>query len=135
MSGFNNLIIQIKSCLITQDRENGYAHPVEPVLKKLIENYEIDFIKYMMLSITDEQDFIFLADLLMCLGYFSNLDWVDMIYQKSLSHSCVTVRDAAVQMLEAHNRIDIIKKYNNEEVPWLKSYIESIIRHSENKTI
>ena len=131
MPSFNSIISDLKHSLLHHPYEDGHIAPAASIVSQLLEDHEIEFLKYLMVTLPKDPDISFIADTLRCVGHLAPPEWSDILFQKALSHPSIVIRDATVQMLELNNRISILKTHK-ETVNWLKSYIEEVIKESES---
>jgi hypothetical protein len=132
MSDFNGLLLDFRQSLKNYSFENGMISPAGLIVKQLVDKYEIEFLKYLMILLSQEKDIQLIADTINCISHVVDPSWSKILLQKAISHPSVIIRDAVVQSIDDQDDIEILRNHK-EEVPWLKSYIESIIRHRDKR--
>ena len=101
----------------------------EALMYQLIREDEPQFIQYLTKTVSSGTNFLLTANILKVLGKVTCSDWADEIFTNAISHSDLDVRDAAARSLDIHGRLDILKA-NQEQIPWMRDYIETILLNS-----
>lgn len=125
---------QIRAVIDRQPVEIGFNHPVEEILTEGLARRQTDVISWIrsILSKTREPNVV--SAIVTCLGRVTedtHPGWAIEIVGHALEHSDISVRDAAVQVLEAWETPEILGLLINhrEDIPWLRKYIENIVSH------
>ena len=129
---------EILSAIDAEPIEDGYRHPAEKLLKLSLIEHSSETILWLHNIISRENNASIVASILKCLGRVELEicnDWGFNLVGTALEHPDVEVRDAAVQVLEIWGTaegIRLLKKHRSrEQVVWLRSYIERVIRDLE----
>ncbi len=125
---------EILSAIYAEPVEDGYSHPAEEVLRKLVVHFPQKTSNWLYNTVQYETNAGIVASILKCLGRLEPNGYIDhglAIAEAALKHHDVEVRDAAVQMLEewgSEKAVGILDQHlKNEEVDWLRDYIESVL--------
>ena len=125
---------EILSAIYDEPVEDGYSHPAEEVLRKLVTRLPQKTSSWLYNTVQYETNPCIVASILKCLGRLKLNGYIDQgltIAEAALKHHDVEVRDAAVQMLELwgiEKAVGILERHlKKEEVDWLRDYIESVI--------
>jgi len=126
-------ITNLISAIMDQPVEDGYFHPGEEILKKALVEEKQSFGKWMIWLVKKEPNSSLAADIVKLAGRLEaseNQPWYLELAKIALSHSEVEVRDAGVQALELWATVEAVNllKGHNDSSPWLKEYIERIIK-------
>lgn len=123
---------QLQGMFIAEPIEDGVTHPAQNLIEKALEEDE-PLVSEWIRAFVDTQRPSFAAAALKCAGRLlspGSEQWRMSLVEQALKHEDPEVRDAAVQALESwggERAVEILKKHH-EPRPWLRDYIDRVIR-------
>lgn len=118
--------------------ENGVTHPAEEIISQFLLKSKgplvFTWLEELIVNTTRPA---FVSSIILCLGRFEQLgtaDWRATIIRQSLASENIEIRDAAVQAAESWGGSSIrdILLQHNEQILWLRDYIQSIVEDLGN---
>jgi hypothetical protein len=128
---------QLRGMFIAEPIEDGLTHPAQALIQKALEENE-PLASQWIVSFARKQGPSFAAAAVKAVGRLptpGSEEWRTSLAEEALEHEDSEVRDAAVQALESwggQRSIDILKKHQ-ETRPWLKDYIDRVIRDLQSR--
>ncbi len=135
----NRLILKLEISLDSERVEDGITHPAEKIVDDAL-NSPKKRVVYTWLSelAVDVECPDMAASVLRCLGRRKSepLAWRVEVVKAALAVADVEIRDAAVQASEFWGEWELcnVLERHSEVVPWLRNYIEDVIKYLREAT-
>lgn len=129
--------MQVRCAIAEVPVEAGYCHPAEAIREKAVTKQPLKVIQWFRELLTEDKNHSLVGDILTCFAHAVAKKppaWAHQIAENALRHPSVAVRDAAAQALELWGTsvaLRILRKHD-EEVRWLRKYIEEVIELLES---